>query len=385
MDQIPRPRVIAQVEGALRRSPVVTIQGPRQSGKTTLARMAAGERGATFFDLENPVDARRLENPLSTLAPLQGLVVIDEAQLRPDIWPILRVLADRRPKPASFLLLGSASPDLIRGTSESLAGRVAFVDMGGFDLDEVGPERWRTLWMRGGLPRSFLAADDADSFSWRQDFVRTFLERDLRQYGFQVPAMTLRRLWTMLAHYHGQIGNASEIGRSLGEANTTVKRHIDILTGAFMVRQLQPWYENLGKRQVKSPKLYVRDSGLLHTLLDLRTAEAAEAHPKLGASWEGFCIENILRWTGDRNAWFWGTYSNAELDLLVFHEGKRFGFEFKLADAPGFTRSMHIAMEDLRLNRLFVVYPGIGGSYSLDESTEVIAIQDLNERLAAIF
>lgn len=384
MNEIPRLRLLSCVNTALGRSPVVSLSGPRQCGKTTLARMIAMERKATFFDLEHPADARRLEHPMSSLAPLQGLVVIDEAQLRPDIAPVLRVLVDRQPNPASFLLLGSASPELIRGASESLAGRVAFVDMGGFDLEEVGTDRWRTLWRRGGFPRSFLAEGDTASFVWRQDFIRTFLERDLRQYGIQIPAMSLRRLWTMLAHYHGQIGNASEIGRSLGDAHTTVKRHIDILAGAFMVRQLQPWHENLGKRQVKSPKLYIRDSGLLHALLDLSTAEAIDSHPKLGASWEGFCIETILRWTGERNAWFWGTHAHAELDLLIFHEGRRIGFEFKLADAPGFTRSMRIAQEDLKLDRLFVVYPGVGGSYGLDEVTEVVAIQDLEAKLRAM-
>jgi predicted AAA+ superfamily ATPase len=374
---IPRPRLQDRIGTALQRSPVVALTGPRQCGKTTLARTIAADRQATFFDLEHPVDARRLENPMTALAPLEGLVVIDEAQLRPDIAPILRVLADRRPNPASFLLLGSGAPDLVRGASESLAGRVAFVDMAGFDLEETGATGWRELWRRGGFPRSFLAPDEESSYAWRQDFMRTFLERDLRQYGIQIPAQSLRRLWTMLAHYHGQLGNASEIGRSLGEAHTTVKRHIDILTGAFMVRQLQPWHENVGKRQVKSPKMYVRDAGLLHALLDLGTAAAVESHPKLGASWEGFCIENILRRAGERNAWFWATHAHAELDLLVFHEGRRIGFEFKLADAPGITRSMRIAREDLKLDMLYVIYPGSGGSYQLDPTIQVVAIEDL--------
>ncbi len=384
MNNLPRVRLLDGVRTALRRNPIVTLSGPRQCGKTTLARIIASERDATFFDLENPADARRLENPMSALAPLHGLVVIDEAQLRPDIAPILRVLADRQPNPASFLMLGSASPDLIRGTSETLAGRVAFIDMGGFNLDEVDARNWHTLWQRGGFPRSFLAEDAEASFAWRQDFIRTFLERDLRQYGFQIPALTLRRLWTMLAHYHGQVGNASEIGRSLGEAHTTVKRHIDILVGALVVRQLQPWHENLAKRQVKSPKYYIRDSGLLHALLDLSSGDAIDSHPKLGASWEGFCIETILRWTGERNAWFWGSHAHAELDLLVLNGGNRFGFEFKLGDAPGLTRSMHIARQDLRLKRLFVVYPGVGGSYGLDESAEVVAIQDLEAKLGEV-
>ena len=356
---------------------MVALIGPRQCGKTTLARVIAKRREATFFDLEHPTDARRLENPMTTLEDLRGLVVIDEAQLNPALAPVLRVLADRDPNPATFLLLGSASPDLVKGTSESLAGRIAFVEMSGFDLGEAGSESWRELWHRGGFPKSFLAKDLESSFAWRQDFIKTFLERDLRNMGVQVPAASLRRLWNMLAHYHGQVGNASEIGRSLGESNMTVKRHIDILTGALVVRQLQPWHENIGKRQVKSPKIYIRDSGILHALLELSSPAAVEGHPKLGASWEGFCIENILGWLGERTAWFWSTHSQAELDLLIFHSGRRIGFEFNFSDAPGLTRSMHIAREDLKLDKLIVVYPGVGGSYRLSEWVEVVAIQDL--------
>lgn len=321
---------------------------------------------------------------MTALEPLSGLVVIDEAQLHSGLAPVLRVLADREANSATFLLLGSASPDLVKGASESLAGRIAFVDMSGFDLAETGGGSWRGLWHRGGFPKSFLARDAATSFAWRQDFIKTFLERDLRNMGINVPAAGLRRLWNMLAHYHGQIGNAVEIGQSLGVSNMTVKRHIDILTGALVIRQLQPWQENLGKRQVKSPKCYIRDSGLLHALLELATESAVEGHPKLGASWEGFCIENILGWLGERNAWFWSTHSGAELDLLVFHQGRRLGFEFKFSDAPGLTRSMHTARQDLKLDRLFVVYPGAGGSYPLAEWAEVVAIQDLESAILAI-
>jgi predicted AAA+ superfamily ATPase len=311
--------------------------------------------------------------------------VIDEAQRQVNLAPVLRVLADRKPNLATFLLLGSASPELIKGVSETLAGRVAIVDMAGFNISEVGIDRWKSLWQRGGFPRSFLAEEGAASFSWRQDFIRTFLEMDLRQYGVQVAPVALRRLWNMLAHYHGQVGNASEIGRSLGEAYSTVKRHIDILSGALVVRQLQPWHENIAKRQVKSPKLYVRDSGLLHALLGLESWQELESHPKLGASWEGFCIETILSQIGERQAWFWGTHGQAELDLLVMHQGRRIGFEFKYADAPGTTRSMHIAHEDLHLEKLYVIYPGSGGSYLLNEWAEVIAIGDLLNRLTMIF
>ncbi len=384
MQGVPRSRILTLIEQALDRNPVVALTGPRQCGKTTLARVLAKRREAFFFDMEHPTDARRLENPMTALQDLSGLVVIDEAQLHPGLSPVLRVLVDRESNPAQFLLLGSASPDLVKGTSESLAGRIGFVDMSGFDLAEVGAGSWRGLWHRGGFPKSFLARDPDASFSWRTDFIRTFLERDLRNMGVQVPAASLRRLWNMLAHYHGQIGNASEIGRSLGESNMTVKRHIDILTAALVVRQLQPWHENLGKRQVKSPKLYIRDSGILHALLELDSVTAVEGHPKLGASWEGFCIENILTWMRERNAWFWSSHSHAELDLLVFHRGVRIGFEFKFSDAPGLTRSTHIAKEDLKLDRLLLVYPGAGGSYRLSDWAEAVAIKDLENSVKKI-
>ncbi len=364
---------------ALRRNPVVALIGPRQCGKTTIARDVAGP-SAHVFDLESPVDVARLANAQTVLSPLRGLVVIDEVQFQPSLFPLLRVLADRRPTRTRFLLLGSASPDLIRDSSESLAGRVAFVPMGGFSLREVGLASIRRLWLRGGFPRSFLAPGDDASRRWREDFVQTFLERDIRKFGVEVPPQALRRLWTMLAHYHGQVWNASELSRSLGEAHTTVKRHLDILTGALMVRQLPPWFENLGKRQVKAPKVYLRDSGVLHALLGLPTMAALGSHPKVGASWEGFVIEQILRRTGDRDAYFWATPAGAELDLLVFVRGRRIGFEVKYADAPRLTKSMAIATADLRLDQLFVVYPG-ETSYPLRTGVEVLAIRDLDDRL----
>ena len=376
---IARPHLERDVRTALGGSPIVSILGPRQCGKSTLARQIAGSR-AHVFDLESPVDVARLAAPQTALSPLRGLVVIDEAQLQPGMFPLLRVLADRRPTRARFLLLGSASPDLIRTSSESLAGRVAFVPMGGFDLREVGVAARRRLWLRGGFPRSFLAATDEASRRWRDDFVQTFLERDIRKFGVEVPAQVLRRLWTMLAHYHGQIWNASELARSLSEAHTTVKRHLDILTGALMVRQLPPWFENLGKRQVKAPKVYVRDSGILHALLGLPTFAALEAHPTIGASWEGFVIEQVLRRTGERNAYFWATPSGAELDLLVFVRGRRIGFEVKYSDAPRMTKSMAIAQQDLKLDRLFVIYPG-DTSYALRTGIDVVAIRDVESRL----
>jgi predicted AAA+ superfamily ATPase len=297
--------------------------------------------------------------------------------------PVLRVLADRRPIRARFLLLGSASWDLVRGASESLAGRVAFIDMGGFDLAEVGLGSLRRLWLRGGLPRSFLARSDAASLAWRDDFVRTFLERDLRLFGIQIPPEALRRLFTMIAHGHGGVWNASEIGRSLGEAHTTIKRHLDVLTGALVVRQLQPWFENVGKRQVKSPKVYVRDSGLLHALLGLPRFSSLEGHPKLGASWEGFVVEEVARAVGDRRLFFWATQAGAELDLMVMASGKRFGVEVKYADAPRATKSMHVALADLGLERLWVVHPG-DARYTLGKRIEAMGIGDLRRELRRV-
>jgi predicted AAA+ superfamily ATPase len=355
----------------LRRYPVVALYGPRQCGKTTLARAVGTARKAQFFDLEDPVSVRRLEEPMTALRALRGLVVIDEVQRMPGLFPLLRVLADRRPLPARFLLLGSASPELIERSSESLAGRVSFVEMGGFDVAEVGPRALGKLWWRGGFPRAFLARSDAEAQQWHENFQRTFLERDVLEFGLRIPPPALRRLWSMVAHYHGQIWNASEVGRSLGEAHTTIKRHMDILTRALVVRQLAPFYENLGKRLVKSPKVYVRDSGLLHTMLGVASFPRLEGHPKIGASWEGFVIEQILRQHGERNAYFWATQSGAELDLLLLLGGKRWGVEVKYMDAPGMTKSMQIALADLRLHRLLVVYPGTE-TYALGEKTTVL-------------
>jgi predicted AAA+ superfamily ATPase len=326
---LPRPRLREAIEKARKRSPVAVLIGPRQCGKSTLAHQLAGKSRTAYFDLEDPRSLTRLDHPLQALESLRGLVVIDEVQRRPDLLPILRVLADRRPSPARFLLLGSASPDLIRGSSETLAGRVAFVRMSGFDLDEVGAASWRRLWWRGGFPRAYLAADEDDCRAWQEDFIQTFLERDLRQLGILVAPPALRRFWSMVAHYHGQVWNASEIGRSLQVAHTTVKHYLDILSGALVLRQLPPWFENVGKRQVKSPKVYVRDSGLLHTLLRIPSMPELEGHPKLGASWEGFALEQILRVAGERDAYFWSTQSGPELDLLLTVRGRRVGLEIK--------------------------------------------------------
>jgi len=377
---IHRGELLARIEDRFRANPVVLLLGPRQYGKTTLARQFADAHQAEYFDLEAPADFDRLTQPMTALEPLRSWVVLDEAQLRPELFKVLRVLADRSSLPARFLVVGSASPDLVRGVSESLAGRVALIPMAGFDLSEAGTKDLRRLWWRGGFPRSFLAETDAESRQWRADFIQTFLERDLRRLGVQVAPLALRRFWNMVAHYHGQIWNASEIGRSLGEAHTTVKRHLDILCGALVMRQLPPWFENLGKRQVKSPKVYLRDSGLLHELLGIASFAALEAHPKLGASWEGFALEEVLRVTDDREAYFWNTQGGAELDLFVFLNGQRYGFEFKYADAPAVTKSLEVARRDLKLKRAFIVHPG-RQSYPLNAWADAVGIAALRARV----
>lgn len=383
---IVREELVSRVKRGLRDSPVTAILGPRQCGKTTLARaITSGRKRSAFFDLESPLDDARLRNPSLVLGGLRGLVVLDEVQRRPDLMPLLRVLADRRPAPCRFLLLGSASPELMRDASETLAGRIHFVDMAGFTIDEVGRRAQRRLWLRGGFPNSYLARSDTASASWRDDFIRTFLERDLPQLGILIPATTLRRFWTMVAHYHGQTLNSSEIGASLGVAHTTVRRYLDILSGAFVVRQLPPWFENLGKRVVRAPKIYVRDSGLLHSLLSIASWDALESHPKLGASWEGFALEQVLRWADSRQAYFWATHGGAELDLLLHSRGKRWGFEFKCQDAPTMTRSIGSAIQDLDLTRVWIVYPG-DQRYPVHEKVECIglsAFPDVRRRLSS--
>ncbi len=366
---VKRTAYLQTIRERLRGYPVVSLLGPRQAGKTTLARTLAEDTAEAvhFFDLESPADLARLSNPEMVLRPLNGLVILDEVQRRPDLFPLLRVLADRQPTPARFLVLGSASPALVKAGSESLAGRVSFVDVTGFSLAELHGSALPGLWWRGGFPRAYLASDDATARQWHDDFFRTFLERDIPQLGIQVPAATLRRFWTMVAHFHGQILNQAELARALGSAEPTARRYLDILAGTYVVRQLTPWFENLKKRQVKSPKIYVRDSGILHALLGVASPEGLQAHPKLGASWEGFCLEQILSLTGDRDAYFWATHSGAELDLLLFHKGQRLGFEFKFSEQPTTTKSMRIAQQDLSLDHLYIVHPG-ERDYPLDES-----------------
>ena len=373
---IPRPRVIERIDETFRVHSVAALLGPRQCGKTTIARMIAQQRPSVYFDLENPIDARRLETPMRTLEKLKNLVIIDEVQRKPELFELLRVLVDRPDNPARFLLLGSASPYLVKGVSESLAGRIGFTDLSGFDLTEIGTGQHECLWLRGGFPRAYLADDDPASMLWRDDFIRTFLERDIPQLGITIPAETLRRFWTMIAHYHGQIWNAATFARSLGASENAARRYLDILAGAYMIRVLPPWFENIRKRQVKAPKVYIRDSGILHALLQLQTQADLQGHPKLGSSWEGFTIEQIICALETRDTYFWATHAGAELDLLIMAQGKRYGFELKYADAPARQRSMLIALEDLHLDHLWVVYPG-DQSYDLDHRITVIPVADL--------
>lgn len=380
---IPRPRALERIKATFRVHPVAALLGPRQCGKTTLARLlAAREEQSVVFDLENPVDRQRLSNPMRVLGSLGGLVVIDEIQRQPELFEILRVLVDRPESSTRFLVLGSASPRIVAGVSETLAGRIGTIDLSGFSLNEVGAGNLELLWLRGGFPRSFLAADEEDSFAWRDAFVRTFLERDIPQLGITIPAETLRRFWTMIAHSHGQTWNASGVGRSLGVSDQAVRRYLDVLAGAFMLRILPPWYENLKKRQVKAPKVYLRDSGLLHALLRLQTHHDLLGHPKLGASWEGFALEQILTEIETRDAYFWATHAGAELDLLVFHRGRRFGFELKHSEAPTVSRSMRVALETLGLERLWIVVPG-GPSWELDERIAVTPLGEIANAFAA--
>jgi len=376
--EIERSQLQASLETALRRNPVVVLTGPRQSGKTTLARRLVEETSVNYFDLEDPVSLARLEEPMTALRPLKGLVVIDEVQRRPDLFPILRVLADRRDEPARFLVLGSASGELLRQSSESLAGRAEHIAVGGFSLNELSAAAESALWFRGGFPRSYLAASDADSDAWRGSFIDTLLERDLPQWGVRIPSSALRRFWTMVAHYHGQIWRSAEPARALGVGEKTVRTYLDLLSDALVVRQLQPWHVNLGKRQVKSPKVYVRDCGLLHRLLRLDTEKALLSHPKLGASWEGFVIEQVLATQPHDEAYFWSTYQGAEIDLLLRHGDATFGIECKRGDAPRMTRSLRIAMADLKLERAVVLYPG-DRRYPLDERVEAVPLTALSE------
>jgi hypothetical protein len=370
--------MLGAIQDALKRSRIVALIGPRQSGKTTLARQVVPPDSPLYFDLENPLSLARLTEPMTELGPLRGIVAIDEIQRRPDLFPVLRVLADRKPLPARFLLLGSASPTLLRQSSESLAGRLETIRLAGFGLGEVGPKRLSRLWRRGGFPLSYLARSEEDSFRWRQAFVLAFLERDLPSLGIQVPATTMLRFCTMLAHYQGNVWNAAEFARSLGVSQPTVRRYVDLLSDLFIVRQLAPWHENLKKRQVKSPKVYIRDTGLLHQILGIRTEAELLSHPKSGASWEGLAIEEVIRLVDPDAAYFWATHSGAELDLLLLKRGRRIGIEVKRQDAPRLTPSMRSALTDLRLDSLTVLYPG-DTTYELGDRVRVLPLTALAE------
>jgi predicted AAA+ superfamily ATPase len=382
--KIPRTAHVRRLEQLIREQPVVALLGARQVGKTTLARVVIRRRAgpSVLFDLEDPRDLAQLEEPTLALAGLRGLVVLDEIQQRPDLFSVLRVLSDRPRRSARFLVLGSASPDLLRQGSETLAGRIAFHDLGGFDVEEVGVERLDRLWFRGGFPRSYLARSHRQSNDWRRDFIRTFLERDLPRLGVGLPAAVLERFWTMLAHYHGQVWNSSEFARSFGVSHTTVRKYLDVLAAAFVVIEIRPWAENVGKRIVKSPRVYVADTGILHTLLGLTTPPDVLRHPKLGASWEGFMVSQVIRVLRARpeECFFWATHAGAELDLLIVRGRQRVGFEFKRTDAPRFTPSMRSALETLRLDRLEVVHAG-SSTFSLGARVRALPASSIVQEL----
>ena len=370
-----RPRYLDKLAAAMRRSPVTALLGPRQCGKTTLARMfgqkRVGEGEITnYYDLESLPDQRRMENPELVLGACEGIVILDEVQMMPHLFAVLRVLVDRPENKARFLLLGSASPDIIKNVSDTLAGRVEFIDISGFDLQETDPEDWQNLWMRGGFPRSYLALSDEDSMVWRQNFIQTFLTRDIPQLGINIPSPAMHRFWIMLSHYHGQTWKASALARAMGLSDKTVRSYLDILTGTYMIRQLQPWYANIKKRQVKAPKIYLRDPGILHSLLNIPDFHSLLGHPRIGASWEGFALEQTLKEFSPSDAYFWSTHSGAELDLFFFFKGKRFGAEFKFNEAPKITKSMRTAMKDLQLDHLWIIYPG-KHVYPADENITV--------------
>ena len=381
---IHRPRLVESVRQALARSRIVALLGPRQCGKTTLAGQLLAPDSANYFDLEDPASLARLDEPMTALAGLKDLVIIDEIQRRPDLFPILRVLVDRVPLPARFLTLGSVSPGLLRQSSESLAGRIAYISMSGFSLEEVGLAAHVPHWLRGGFPLSYLAEDDGRSALWRADFIRTFLERDLGQAGLSAPSTTLLRFWTMAAHYHGQVWNNAEIAGSMGIGQKSVRRYLDVLTDLYMIRQLQPWHANLKKRQVRSPKVFFRDTGLLHYLLGLRTEKDLLSHPKCGASWEGYVIEEVIKVVEPEEAFFWATHQGAEIDLVLIKAGHMLGVECKRVDAPRLTPSMRIALEDLGLERIAVIYPG-AKRFPLAERIEAVPLDAVVRGMNGLF
>lgn len=370
-----RTNRLQEITTGYRVSPMVALLGPRQCGKTTLARQYAKTHAVThIFDLENPEDLQQLQNPMLALEKLEGLIIIDEVQLAPDLFKILRVLIDRENNKQRYLILGSASRDLISQSSETLAGRIYHIELTPFSYKEV--DDLQALHLRGGFPLSLLADNEEISYQWRQQYINTFLERDIPNLGFNVSASTMRRFWLMLCHNHGNIFNASNLARSLGSNHTTIRQYLNILDGTLMVRSLNPWYENLQKRQVKSPKIYFRDSGILHALIGANSSKDLNSNPQLGASWEGFALEQVTQKLNAKQeeCFFWATHASAELDLLIIKDGERLGFEFKYSDAPSSTRSMHIAIDDLKLDSLTVIYPG-KKSYRLKEKIDVIGLE----------
>lgn len=363
---------------------MVMLIGPRQCGKTTMARQFIDAASINYFDLEDPSSLSRLDEPMTALSSLKGLIVIDEVQRKPDLFPVLRVLSDRTSLPARFLILGSASPELLRQSSESLAGRIEAIAMSGFSMAEVGSSAQARHWLRGGFPPAFLSRTESDSLAWRRNFVQTFLERDLPQWGIGIPSAALLRFWTMLAHYHGQLWNAATPARSLGVSEPTVRRYLDILSGVFMVRQLLPWHVNLKKRQIKAPKIYLRDTGLLHYLLGIRSEKELLSHPKYGASWEGYVIEETLKAIEPDETYYWATHGGAEIDLVLVKHGRMLGVECKRMDAPGITPSMRNAIEDLKLEQIAVVYPG-SKRYSLGNRINVVPLDMVADGMKGLF
>jgi len=375
---IKRNNFLNRLQTAISRSPITALLGPRQCGKTTLARYFGEKQSADYYDLESQVDLRRLQNPELILGIAKGLVILDEIQLLPQLFSVLRVIVDRPESKSKFLILGSASPYIIKNASESLAGRVEFIELTGFNALETDVSALSDLWSKGGYPRSFLAKTDNDSYVWRDGFIRTFLERDIPQLGISIPAQAMRRFWTMLAHFHGQIWNASKVARSMGVTDKTTRSYLDILSGTYMIRQLQPWFQNISKRQVKAPKIYFRDTGLLHSLLGMTNMHNLIGHPQVGASWEGFVIEQTLAIFEPSACYFWNTYSGAELDLFFIHDGKRIGIEIKFSEAPKVTKSMKVAKQELDLDCLFVIYPG-KHEYQVDKNITVWPLSKLTD------
>lgn len=373
-----RTKYLDRIASAFKIHPIVALLGPRQCGKTTLARMYATNGQAipeeNYFDLEDTHDLARLQNPQMTLSALKGLVIIDEIQRIPELFQTLRVLVDKPNAQQHFLILGSASRELIRQSSESLTGRIFYIEVTPFSLPET--HHMKRLWLRGGFPRSYLADSEQASFVWRKSYIRTFIEHDIPNFGFAIAPQNLERFWMMLAHYHGQICHPTEIGKSLDISHKTSRHYLDIFTYTLMIRQLQPWFENISKRQVKSPKVYFRDTGILHTLMNIETEGNLVTNPKMGSSWEGFALEEIIRYhqASPSECYFWSTHSNAELDLLLFIKGKKIGFEFKYSESPQVTKSMKIAVHDLQLEKLFVIYPGIY-QFQLEDRIEAVGLE----------